>query len=111
MSPDEVLTALREFAERIDVLDPAAPPWAYVEVRLDGQVLRLTLRAPVAQALVNALREYHDPRDMGRCDHCGGSRLDGNFLCLDCGRPNGLFGQMVAERAARHAGPAAIPPD
>jgi len=78
-------------------------------VSLGGQESRVTLRAPVARALVEALRAYHDPRDRGRCDHCQGGRLDENFLCLDCGRPSGLFGQMLAERAARHTEPAAIP--
>jgi hypothetical protein len=70
----------------------------------------LAISAPVARALVEALRNYHDPRDRGRCDHCGGRRLDDNFfLCLDCQRPNGLFGQLVMERAAGHGGnPAAI---
>jgi hypothetical protein len=100
--PDDLLAALRDFAARIDALDPAAPPLGDLEVRLGGQQVRLTLRAPVARALVDALRGYHDPRDLGRCDHCGGRRLDDNFLCRDCGRPNGLFGQLVAERAARY---------
>ena len=100
-SPDDVLAALRDFSARIDALDPAAPLWGDVEVRVGEQWLRLPLRAPVARALVEALRDYHDPRDQGRCDHCGGRRIGDNFLCRDCGRPNGLFGQMVAERAAR----------
>ena len=71
-------------------------------VGLQGVESRLALSAPVARALVEALRAYHDPRERGRCDHCGGGRLDENFLCGDCGRPSGLFGQLVSERAARH---------
>jgi hypothetical protein len=106
--PDDVLAALRDFVARTDALDPAAPPWGDIEVCLGGQQVRLTLRAPVARALVEALRQYHDPRELGRCDHCGGRRLDDNFLCRDCGRPNGLFGQMIAERAAGYAESAAM---
>jgi hypothetical protein len=106
--PEVVLTALREFTARIDALDPGAKPCGDIEVRLGGETLRLTLREPVAMALVEALRNYHDPRDLGQCDYCGGPRLNENFLCLDCGRPNGLFGQMIAERAARYTEPAAI---
>lgn len=92
---------------RIDALDPAAPLLGDLTICLSGRESRLALRAPVARALVEALRGYHDPRDRGRCGHCGGLRLDDNFLCRDCGRPDGLFGQMLAERAARHAGTAA----
>lgn len=106
--PGDFLAALRDFTARIDALDPEASMWGDVEVRLGGQQLRLALRAPVVRALVEALRNYHDPRDLGRCDHCQGRRLDENFLCRDCGRPNGLFGQMVAERAARYSESAAI---
>jgi hypothetical protein len=102
-SPDDVLAALREFTTRIDALDPAASPCADVEVRVGDRSLRLPLREPVARALVEALRSYHDPRDHGGCDHCGGRRVDANLICLDCGRPNGLFGQLLAERAARYA--------
>ncbi len=107
-SPEDVLDALREFATRVDALDPGAPTWGDVEVRVRGQELRLGLSDAVAGALVSALRGYHDPRDAGRCDHCGGPRLDENFLCRDCGRPNGLFGQLIAERAGRYTEPPAI---
>lgn len=106
--PDGVLAAVRDFVARIDALEPGAPPLGDLTICLNGQESRLALRTPVARALVAALRGYHDPRDRGRCDHCGSPRLDDNFLCRDCGRPNGLFGQMLAERAARHAEPAAI---
>lgn len=78
MTPEQVQAALAEFVTRIDALDPEAPPCGEVEVTL-------ALRAPVAEALVAALRAYHDPRDLGRCQHCGGPRLDENFLCRDCG--------------------------
>lgn len=107
-SPDDVVAALRDFTTRVDALDPTAPLWGNFEVRVDQQLLRLPLRAPVARALVEALRDYHDPRDHGRCDHCGSRRIDSNFLCRDCGRPNGLFGQLVAERAARYTESPAI---
>jgi hypothetical protein len=109
-SPDDVLAALRDFTARIDALDPGAPPWGDVEVRVGERCLRLPLRAPVARALVEALRQYHDPRDQGGCDHCGGRRIDDNLMCRDCGRVNGLFGQLIAERAARHTESAAIEP-
>jgi hypothetical protein len=106
----EVLAALRDFTARIDELDPAGPLLGEVDVRLGGRSLRLPLRVPVAQALVAALRDYHDPRDQGDCDHCGGRRIDANFVCRDCGRPNGVFGQLVAERAALFTESAAIEP-
>lgn len=109
-APVDVLAALRDFVDRIDALDPAAPIQGELTISLGGQESRLTLRAPVARALVEALRGYHDPRDLGCCDHCGGRRLDDNFLCRDCGRANGLFGQMLVERAARHTESAAISP-
>ncbi|MEV8512447.1 hypothetical protein [Dactylosporangium sp. NPDC051484] len=103
LSPsDEVAAALREFAERIDVFD-TAPRAAVVEVRVGERAV--ALRAPVVKALVEALRAYQDPRDRGTCDHCGGPRLDDNFMCADCGRPSGLFGQLLRERAARYEGP------
>ena len=101
--PDDVAAALADFVARIDALDPAAPRHGELTVRLGEAESRVTLSVPVARALVEALRAYHDPRDQGRCEHCGGRRLDDNFLCRDCGRPNGLFGQLIAERAARYA--------
>ncbi|WP_205862615.1 hypothetical protein [Planosporangium thailandense] len=99
----DVVGALRDFVDRIDAFDPEARTVGALEIRDGDDEVRLTLRAPVARALVEALRGYHDPRDRGTCDHCGGRRLDDNFLCLDCRRPNGLFGQLVMERAARHS--------
>ncbi|MGC9665769.1 hypothetical protein ACNTMW_04350 [Planosporangium sp. 12N6] len=116
-SPLDVVAALRDFVERIDALDrsggiadPAGGADTTIEVRSGDDRARLAITASVARALVEALRGYHDPRDRGACDHCGGRRLDDNLLCLDCQRPNGLFGQLVMERAARYGGdPAAIP--
>jgi hypothetical protein len=102
----ELAAALREFVERIGALDPASPagpPAGQVEVRVGGAAV--TLGPAVARALTDALRAYHDPRDRGRCGHCGGRRLDGNFQCADCGHLGGVFGQLVRERAARYAGP------
>jgi hypothetical protein len=107
--PDDVLAALRDFVVRIDALDPAAPLSGELTIGLNGQESRLTLRTPAVRALVEALRGYHDPRDRGRCEHCGGPQLDDNFLCRDCGQTNGLFGQMIRERTARYAESAAIP--
>lgn len=105
----DVVAALRDFVVRIDALDPAVRDSRELEVRAGDDEVRLAISPPVARALVEALYNYHDPRDRGRCDHCGGRRLDGNFLCLDCQRPNGLFGQMIMERAARYGGdPVAI---
>nr|BFE62454.1 hypothetical protein GCM10020063_069800 [Dactylosporangium thailandense] len=102
---DLVARALREFNERIDVYDPAPGP-AVAEVRVGEQVI--ALRASVAKALAAALRAYADPRDRGRCDHCGGPRLDDNFVCADCGHASGVFGRLLAERAARYEPPAEL---
>jgi hypothetical protein len=102
---DVVAQALREFNERLDVFDPApAPPVA--EVRVGDATI--PLRAPVVRALAEALLRYQDPRDRGTCDHCGGPRLDDNFVCADCGRPSGVFGQLLAERVARYDPPAEL---
>jgi hypothetical protein len=105
---DDVLAALRDFVARIDALDPAARPVGELTLRLGDEESRLDLRTPVARALVEALRTYHDPRDRGHCVHCGGRRIDDNFLCQDCGKPNGVFGQMLAERAADYVEPMPI---
>jgi hypothetical protein len=105
LSPsDELAAVLREFVERIDVFDtsPGAP---VAEVRVGERAV--ALRAPVVRALAEALRSYHDPRDRGTCDRCGGPRLDDNFVCADCGEPSGVFGQLLRERAARYEGPPA----
>jgi hypothetical protein len=97
-----VSDALLDFVERIGPLHPWSPG-ANVEIVVDG--VPVVLSAPVARALVEAMRSYHDPNDRGSCDHCGGRRLDHNFLCADCGQPSGVFGQLVRERAARYDGP------
>ena len=94
--------ALLGFVERIGPLYPSSPE-GEVEILVDG--VPVVLSAPVARALAEAMRAYHDPNDSGLCDHCGGRRLDDNFLCADCGQPSGVFGQLVRERAARYAGP------
>jgi hypothetical protein len=107
----EVAAALGAFVRDIDALDPEADRAGSVEIRVcdggrpDGGEAPVTLREPVVRALVAALRAYHDPRDRGRCEHCGGRRLDDNFVCAGCGQPNGVFGQLLRERAARHGGP------
>ncbi|GAA3344406.1 hypothetical protein GCM10020358_47510 [Amorphoplanes nipponensis] len=91
----DVLAALREFVARLDELDPEAPLVGELTLGLAGATERLPLRAPVARALTEALRGYHDPRDRGRCAHCAGP-LDDDFVCRSCGIVNGLFGRTVA---------------
>jgi hypothetical protein len=107
--PDDVLAALSDFAARIDVYEPGAATVGELTLTLNGRETVLTLRAPVAAALAAALRAYQDPRDRGACDHCGGRRMDDNFRCADCGGLSGVFGQLVAEQAARYTEPAALP--
>lgn len=107
-----LVAAVRDFVERVDALDqaPGGPEIASLEIRAGSVTTRLALRAPVAQSLAEALRQYRDPRDLGGCDHCGGRRLDHNFVCRDCGMPNGVFGRLVMERANRHHDPLPIDP-
>jgi hypothetical protein len=101
----EVREALEAFTRRIGVYEPQADP--AVRIAVDGE--EIALSTDVARALIKALAGYHDDRDRGDCEHCGGGRLDDNFLCRDCGRPNGVFGAMLAERASRYEGdPAAL---
>lgn len=95
MSTD-VQAAVREFIARIDEVDPEAPVVGELTLGLGEATERVTLRAPVARALVEALRAYHDPRDRGTCAHCGTGRLDDDFVCRTCGIVNGLFGQTLA---------------
>ena len=102
---DDVLDALDQFVARIDVFEPDAP----IRTVLDVGGRRLTLREPVVRALAEALRAYHDPRDNGRCDHCGGARMDAGLQCRDCGRTSGVFGQLIAERLADYTEPDALP--
>ncbi|MEV0717100.1 hypothetical protein [Asanoa sp. NPDC050611] len=90
---DDVRTAIADFATRIDALAPGSGLPVTVPV---------TLSPEAARALVEALRAYHDPRDHGVCDQCGSGRLDEDLICTTCGQPNGLFGQLVRERLARH---------
>jgi hypothetical protein len=92
----DVLAALREFVARLDEVDDRAPEIGELTVGLGDESERLQLRVPVARALVEALRGYHDPRDRGTCAHCGTGRLDDDFVCRSCGIVNGLFGQTLA---------------
>jgi hypothetical protein len=92
----DVLAAVREFVARLDEVDPDAPVVGELAVGLDDTKERLQLRLPVARALVEALRGYHDPRDRGTCAHCGTGRLDDDFVCRSCGIVNGLFGRTLA---------------
>jgi hypothetical protein len=100
-SPDDVLSALRDFVSRLDQLDPQAPPAGELIVGTGGTADRFPLREPVARALVEALRSYHDPRDFGSCAHCATGRLDENLTCRSCGIIQGVFGRMIAERFPR----------
>jgi hypothetical protein len=101
VSSTEVLTAVREFVARVDELDAEAPVVGELTLDLDGSTEHVRLRAPVARALVEALRGYHDPRDRGTCSHCGSGRLDDDFVCRSCGIVNGLFGQTLADFAGQ----------
>lgn len=95
--------ALRQFAARIAELDPPGSA-AVAELTVDG-TRSISLTASAARALREAVLSYHDPRDRGACDHCGGRRLDDNFVCADCRQPSGVFGQMIRERAAGYTAP------
>jgi hypothetical protein len=106
-SMPDVLAALKDFVARIDALDPVAAKQELV-LELNGRQARLEVSAPVAKALAEALGMYHDPRDLGRCDYCGGP-LDANYMCRGCGQANGVFGQLLMERAARHTDLTALP--
>jgi hypothetical protein len=107
--PEDVPAAVRSFVDRISALDPTGPPRGTLTVTLGDREERIELRGPAAHALIEALRQYHDPRDRGGCDHCGSHRLDDNFLCHDCGRPSGVFGQILMERAHDHTPPPELP--
>jgi hypothetical protein len=101
--------ALRSFAERIAELDSPASP-AVTTVQVDGEPVALT--ASAVEALTDLLEEYRDPRSNGDCDRCGGRRIDRNFICLDCGHANGVFGQLLMERSSHYPGdPRALPAD
>jgi hypothetical protein len=95
----DVLAALRDFVARLDELEPEAPEVGELTLGLGDETARVRLRLPVARALTEALRGYHDPRDRGTCAHCAG-RLDDNFVCRRCGIVNGLFGRTIAAFAA-----------
>jgi hypothetical protein len=105
MPVDDVLAAVEAFAARIHALDPKAALLGELTLSFQGRQAHVPVTAPVAEALAEALRSYHDSRDYGSCDYCDSGQLDENFLCLSCGRPNGLFGQMLTERAAGHVEP------
>jgi hypothetical protein len=92
----EVLAAVREFVTRLDQLDAEAPVVGELTLGLGDTSEQLRLRLPVARALIEALRGYHDPRDRGACAHCGSGQLDDDFVCRSCGIVNGLFGQTLA---------------
>jgi hypothetical protein len=104
---DELVPALRDFVERTGAWETASGQHAApveVAVRAGGRTETFVLAPGVAGALASALRAYHDPRDHGRCEHCGGVRLDDNLICVDCGHAHGIFGQLLMERAARYEG-------
>lgn len=101
-SHEQFLAELGDFVHRMDQPRPDAPLWSDVTIGMAGFSTVLSLREPVVHALLAALRQYQDPRDTGRCDHCGTGRVDEHLICRDCGRPNGVFGQLLLERAARY---------
>lgn len=115
MDQEALAAALRDFADRIALFDPApriptpppigqpatGQPAEPIEIRVGGAA-PVQLTASAAEAFCAALQSYHDPRDRGRCDQCGGRRLDEALQCLDCGQPGGLFGQLVRERMTRY---------
>jgi len=109
MPVDDVLAAIQAFATRIHALDPKAATLGELTLNFQGREVQVPVTGPIAAALAEALHGYHDSRDFGSCDYCDGGRLDDNFLCLSCGRPNGLFGQMLTERAAGHVDPPSLP--
>lgn len=101
-----VVLTLRDFAHRIASLDlPGEREPTTVLTLSDGKVEETIHLTPSAvRALKHALEDYHDPRDCGECDHCGSRRIDRNFICLACGRPNGVFGQLLREHSERYVG-------
>jgi hypothetical protein len=104
-SPDDVLSALGDFVSRLDQLYPESPEIGELTVGAGARAARLPLRDPVARALIEALRAYHDPHDHGTCAHCGTGRLDENFICRQCGIVNGVFGQILADQMAAQRRP------
>jgi hypothetical protein len=107
---DELTGALRDFVARIGAHEaPGGNRAVGIEVRTGGGTATFAVTPRVAGALAAALRAYHDPHDRGRCERCGGVRLDENLICIDCGHAHGIFGDMLRERAARYDGdPGAI---
>lgn len=100
------MLTLRDFANRIAGLDLPSERQPTTTLRIsDGEVDETIELTPSALlALKHALEDYHDPRDCGECDHCGSRRIDRNFICLACGQPNGVFGQLLREHSERYDG-------
>lgn len=101
-----LIDTLRDFARRIGSLDTPeeGEPVTELRVSCDGVEETLSLSPSAVTALKHALEDYADPRDAGSCDHCGSRRVDRNFICLDCGQPNGVFGQLLLEHSERYPG-------
>src|SRR4051812_27354743 len=106
MEADELTSAVRDFVERIAALacGPDGPTPVQLDIGDAWQRTSFELTPAVAQAFAAALRAYHDPRDQGRCERCGGARLDANLICVDCGHPHGIFGQLLLERLSNQDG-------
>ncbi len=110
-----VVPILRDFVARIAALDSPAEREPSIQLRVISHDAAgehdetLTLSPSAVQALKHALEDYHDPRDSGNCDHCGSPRVDRNFICLDCGEANGVFGQLLKEHHGRHTDPLGLP--
>jgi hypothetical protein len=98
--PDPI-AAFTRFLDEIEPYDPEpGRTVATVALRSDGQAGEFALTQRAVAALTELLNGYTDPDDFGFCARCNGRRLDHNLRCRDCGYVNGIFGLVVAERAA-----------
>ena len=80
---------------------PGSTPVAMVRVRVGQRDVDFPLTAHTARAIQTALANYRDPSDRGECAGCGSRKLDDNFNCYDCGRVNGIFGEVLASHAEK----------
>jgi hypothetical protein len=104
--PLDPAAVVADFIDRVSPYQPAPDdaPTAMLGVRTAAGEAVFAVSDHVVRALCQALEAYRDPEDRGRCADCGGRRLDANLHCLDCGRVQGIFGQVLADHARRMAG-------